>query len=600
MIEGFVDEPLSRYRDEFRERFSELVSEKFEELRVSSGVDENANRILVHNIRTLQSQRENASKRHALWQYFGILLLVGIIAGIGLLIHDYLQWSGPNYDEIGAFFRQRFTSFTKGSVSALTAAGCGLLLIFVVVPHSKRLSKKIARLDEQISVRLDEAWNQMSPLNDLYTWEMMTDLIEKTVPGISFDPYFTTRRLIELKQNFQWDDEYNEDESVLFSHSGEINGNPFVFGDLKEMHWENKVYTGTRIIHWTERVTDSNGRSKLVSRSETLVARVEKPVPVYGHDKFLLYGNHAAPNLTFSREPSELSGAGDGFFANMKKRSKLKDLKALARNLDDDLDFTMMSNEEFELLFHAINRDHEVEFRLLFTPLAQQQMVNLLKDQEVGFGDDFMFVKSGCMNLLRARHLNGLDFSNDPSRFHHYSMEDARTYFQETLEGFFKSIYFALAPFLTIPLYQQIKSDEHPYEEHFGEKASFWEHEALANHYGVEHFKHPDCITDCILKAEVGADLPDGSSVVLITAHGFRGEERIDYPVVYGGDGKFHEVPVRWIKYFPVQQTSEICVTELPEETQEEVDRVQGILNNWNDQYSNLTYRRSLYACLRR
>lgn len=46
MIED-VYEPLKKYRDSFREKFSELTAQKFRELLEKSGVDFEANRKLV-------------------------------------------------------------------------------------------------------------------------------------------------------------------------------------------------------------------------------------------------------------------------------------------------------------------------------------------------------------------------------------------------------------------------------------------------------------------------------------------------------------------------------------------------------------------------
>lgn len=46
---------------------------------------------------------------------------------------------------------------------------------------------------------------------------------------------------------------------------------------------------------------------------------------------------------------------------------------------------TLLANDEFEVLFRALNRNNEVQFRLLFTPLAQQNMIDLLLDKTEGF-----------------------------------------------------------------------------------------------------------------------------------------------------------------------------------------------------------------------
>lgn len=48
----------------------------------------------------------------------------------------------------------------------------------------------------------------------------------------------------------------------------------------------------------------------------------------------------------------------------------------------------------------------EVEFRLLFTPVAQTQMLNLMKDTKVGYGDVFTFIKQRKVNVLMSEHLS--------------------------------------------------------------------------------------------------------------------------------------------------------------------------------------------------
>ena len=64
-----------------------------------------------------------------------------------------------------------------------------------------------------------------------------------------------------------------------------------------------------------------------------------------------------------------------------------------------------MGNSEFEVLFGATNRNNEVQFRLLFTPLAQKQLLGLMKDKEIAFGDDFNFIKRNKINIIIPDHL---------------------------------------------------------------------------------------------------------------------------------------------------------------------------------------------------
>ncbi|MBO5959499.1 MAG: hypothetical protein J6Q65_05205, partial [Lentisphaeria bacterium] len=379
MIREDIYEPLSRYRDEFREKFDRLAIEKFEKLLAESGVDEKKNRRLIREILRLKAEKDAAASRHRFYVFLNTLFIALIIVSVIALFLELSQ---------------------NWLLAAILTASFSAVLFFVwSLPESRSAAAYMEKMEKLIRQKTGEAWEQLRPLNRLYHWRITAELIEATVPRIQFDPYFTLKRLTDLKESFGWDDEYNSDKSVCFSHSGVINDNPFVLGSLKKFDWQKKTYEGYLEIHWTTVERDANGNRRTVHHSQTLYATVEKPIPVYSNEKLLIYGNDAAPELTFSRKPSKHSAAGDGFFASMSKKRELNRLKKLARNLVDDSDYTMMSNQEFELLFHSTDRSDEVQFRLLFTPLAQQQMVRLLKNQEVGFGDDFYFQKLEKINV---------------------------------------------------------------------------------------------------------------------------------------------------------------------------------------------------------
>ena len=382
------------------------------------------------------------------------------------------------------------------------------------------------------------------------------------MPRLEFDPYFTAKRLESLRGQFGWDDSFNDGKSIIFAQSGVINGNPFVFGQYLDMEWGTKTYRGSREISWTEWEEDFDGKRRLVRKHETLYAQVIKPIPVYSERKLLVYGNDAAPNLSFSREPSGFSGSGGGLFDKMRQKWRLGRLKAYSRNLTDDSDFTLMSNHEFETWFHAKDRDNEVEFRLLFTPIAQMQMLKLMKDDSVGYGDDFAFSKQGKVNILVSRHLDEACIDTDPGQFRHWDYDEARRFFQAFNEDYFRVAYFSLAPLLAIPLYQQTRTHDEIWKGVVGrDESSFWEHESLANYHGEGKFRHPACITRSILKTNL-LRREDGESEVEVTAYGYRGEERVDYEEVYGGDGNYHDVPVEWTEYLPVQRSSCMCLRE--------------------------------------
>lgn len=540
MIED-VYEPLARYRDEFREKFAKLAAEKFRSLVEQSGVDAQANVALVTEIKRLEKSAEGAKSRMSLWMTLIVLAVVAIAGG---LLAAY------------AFYNGYLDNGKTGTAVSLAVAGVAAMLLFTVFIRKWRAARdeheEIAR---KIAQKKDEAWRQMAPLNALYDWDITPKLIEATVPRLAFDPFFTEGRLSELRHRFGWNDEFNEGKSMLFSQSGTINGNPFVFGEYREQTWGMKTYHGSLHIEWTEWDEDEEGRPRRIHRSETLTASVDKPIPEYGSDKFLAYGNDAAPDLSFSRHPAGLSELGDGFFDRMRKSRAMKKLEKFSRNLDDESQYTMMGNKEFETLFNTRNRNHEVQFRLLFTALAQTQLLALMKDRKVGYGDDFSFIKSQRINVILAKHLSEFPIDTDPSRFYDYDIRRAETTFRSFNESYFKSAYFALAPLLCVPLYQQTRTPEEIWKDVGITPSSFWEHEAIVNWYGADHFKAPDCITESILKTEVVGE-HDGSREVAVTASGFRGEDRVDYVSVHGGDGNWHEVPVEWTQYLPVSRTS--------------------------------------------
>ena len=542
MIED-VYEPLARYRDEFRQKFSTLTREKFKELTQKSNVDVRANRALVSEIKNLQRQADSASSKKT---GYGWLMAFGFIGAAVTLVVSIVSCDSETAARVWWF-----VGIVVGVI-----LGCGM------IPLYNAAAELLASLQSKIASKKTIAWKQMEPLNRLYTWDIPVKLIEATVPKLAFDPYFTADRLAALRSQFGWDDSFNDGKSIIFAQSGVINGNPFVFGHYLDMEWGEKTYEGTKEISWTEWVEGMDGKRRRVRRHETLHAYVTKPIPVYKEQKILVYGNDAAPNLSFSRQPSGLTGKDGELWSSIRKKWRLSRLKAYSRNLDDDSNFTLMNNHEFETWFHAKDRDNEVEFRLLFTPVAQTQMLNLMKDTKVGYGDDFTFVKLKKINVLFSKHLAEASIDTDPSLFYNWDYDAAAAFFSSFNERYFKDAYFSLAPLLCIPLYQQMRTQEDIWKGILdGRRSSFWEHESVANYYGEDKFAHPSCITRSLLKTEV-AQQGNGESTISVTAYGYRGEERIDYEEVYGGDGKWHEVAVPWTEYLPVQKTSNMYLCE--------------------------------------
>lgn len=536
-------EPVHLYRTEFKLAHARHVSECFEELVRRSGVDEQANARTVAELRTIEAGIEQGTSSGQWWGFLRGAVVVGAIACGAMSIRHFFYVGGA----------------LLGSCYALGVVAGLAYVLRSLNPRIRAIRDRVKALKEQRTQKLDEAWKQMAPLNRLYHWGMFAELVRRTVPRIHIDPYFSNGRLNELRESFGWADQVNHGSSVVFAHSGELNGNPLVIGKTL-CHWMGtKTYTGSLTIRWTEYVTDSNGRTRAKTRTQTLHASVEKPHPEYADRPFVIYGNEAAPDLSFSRKPSELSALGDGLIDSFRKSWAVKGLERKSRDMSSD--FTMMSNREFESLFCATDRDHEVQFRLLFTALAQQEMVKLLKDKSDGYGDTFLFTKAGMINVVEPSHMAGADISSAPEKFHAYELAAARRYFNEYQNELFRQVFFGLAPLLTVPLYQQHRSHADIYRDASSRKSCFWEHESIANYFGESRFKHPQCVTRSILKTESSVG-PDGLQVVRVAAFGYRGERRVDHVRKFGGDGRYHDVPVEWVEYFDVQRDSEMVLQD--------------------------------------
>lgn len=305
-----VYEPLALYRDRFKAEHAERTAEFFENLVESSGVDETANTSTVHAIRTLAKQLVTVSSTRSKWKQLRTVVVILIIAAFLGIVLFILPLISPDAD-------------LPVQVDDLWAAVCFAIAASGIAITTTKLNPIIRALDENLKslkarhdAKLKEAWQQLAPLNRLYDWGMIAEIIQKTVPRLALDPYFSHARLHELHRSFDWKDTFNRDKSVLFAQSGEINGNPFVIAETLDFGMVTKTYHGFLPISWQvrETYTDSQGRSqtRMVTRNQTLQASVNKPAPNYTRDKFVIYGNEAAPNLTFSRSPSALSADNDG------------------------------------------------------------------------------------------------------------------------------------------------------------------------------------------------------------------------------------------------------------------------------------------------
>ena len=555
-------EPFSFYKLKLKDAFHKNAEEYFDKLTQRANTDIETNRVESKKYESecsvINGLEKNVSSKKSLrgLSIFGI-----VISAIALVTIIVLTFVKPGLLHL--------------AVSIAVPIGCaGIItgLIFAIININKIIKGLNEELDKhrEIAAKHKKICDEtMASLNALFESNMAAHLMSKTTPVVDLDRDFDPAKYSYLHERYGYNTSNDPDISTLFAQSGHILGNPFVIEKNYHQSMRDHTYTGSITITWTERVSDGKGGYTTVFRSEVLTASVTKPEPAYHISTRLIYGNMAAPNLSFSRSPT-----GHGHDDEKQLERYVADFdKKLDKKVEQDLkegkaSFTRLHNETFEALFNALNRDNETEFRLLFTPLAQKNMIALIQNKEgVGYGDDFSFSKRKTLNYITASHLsssNNLDRGADTLR--HYSYDRCRENFIRYCDQYCREIYFALAPLISIPLYQQHKTLDYIYNGGFGHNVTQAEAEAAANCHSWNLFKHPATRSlGVILKSRfVGKN--DTVDDCIITAHSFSGTDRVTYVSKYGGDGRWHDVPVRWIEYNPISKETPFSIGRAKED----------------------------------
>ena len=430
------------------------------------------------------------------------------------------------------------------------------LLIFVYKPRRKELDTKIKAQEELVQKLKSEAYAQMATLNGLFESSIPSKIMETTTPLIDMDRIFDVKKYEVLHEKYGLWDNADEKSSTLDLQSGTILGNPFVVFKDKVQSSVMQRYEGTLMISYWR----GTGKDRILVH-ETLRAYVNKPKPVYSTETYLVYGNEAANHLRFSRMPSCINSLDEkGIEKYVHKHEK--DLTKLSEKAQKKGgNYTPLGNSEFELFFGGLDRDNEVEYRLLFTPLAQKSMLQVLKSK-VGYGDDFKFIKDRGLNVITSVHSQGTTLFVDVETFKGFDYEKIEQYFIEYNDNYFKALFFDFAPLLSIPLYQQIKAHEYIYRDNVGSNFTCFEHEVLANKYNINQFLPKNAKTDVILKTVIGKK-NSNTDTVKVTSHSFDAINRTEMVPVFGGDGRSHLVPVHWVEYVPVTGEGEFSVGDL-------------------------------------
>ena len=506
-MNAVIYNPLEDYDTRYRNAHSEKANQFLEKLVQQSGVDIEQNRKTVKQYQEYQKNLSKLRKKRNWLRFLRVLMCLTIV-----LIP---------------------------------------LVIWKVTPKIRALKAQIEEADQRSEELLAEANRQMQPLNNLFTDRDALQIIESTIPLISFDKSFSVQQEADMKINYDFCEYDADEQSTVDVLAGKYNENPFLFENKVIHRMGEETYHGYKTIRWTETYRDSNGKLATRTRTQTLHATVTKPKPFYRTQIVLNYCSQGGPELSFSRDASHLEQKSEKEIERFVKRGEKKLKKKTDQAISRGDDFMSMSNSDFEVLFDALDRTNEVQFRTLFTPLAQTNMVDLILSK-VGYGDDFNFIKTKRTNRIISKHSQGRAINLLPANYVSYSYDMIKENFVGKNMEFFKAVYFDFAPLLAIPMYQERPAHSlKPIPDH-SQQYSLKECEALANAVDYQYIVHPNTKTQAILKSSfVGTK--DHVDETCIKAYSYDIEKRVDIISVHGDDGHFHSVPVEWDEYLPLE-----------------------------------------------
>ena len=542
-----MTEPLKAYDYFLKDAVHEAAEAYYDGLVLKNNVDAETNRETIRELAKYRKKIAEVDKKlngqKGLRAFVIVLMILMFVAALILIIAGIVNAS-------------------KAWWLILIGVGCigiGVAFIFLMKYLKKRINEiqtKRDKLQERADELVAEARAQMEPLNNDFDWNAPAKIFDDAFDLVKFDQFFDQSKFYYLRNKYGFKDN-EENISSLFVQSGSILGYPFIVERNRVREIRDHTYTGQLVIHWTTVVGSGKDR-RVVHHTQTLTATLVKPRPEYFTETWLVYGNEAAPRLSFSRKPCPASSYDE------------KRLKKYVENFEKDLDkktknqaysakpFTMMGNSEFEALFGAIDRDNDVEFRLLFTPLAQKNMINLLKNSP--YGDDFQMIKNKQLNYVKTNHMQTADIDGDPNKFRNYDHDAGRKYFVDYCDKYFKAFYFDLLPLMSIPLYQQHQSFENIFKGTVDPNLTSFETEVMANHFDQSLFKNKESDTEAILKRQFVKRNGEQGDIVNIVAHSYKAIPHTDFVTKMGGDGLPHQVPVTWYEYIPLVQTTPFAV----------------------------------------
>lgn len=595
---SYVGDPVLEFKDIYRSKHNEVVNNYYDKITSDLGIDAQENKTKTKKYYSLVDEVKQLDKKARTVK--GGMVTMIVIGAMFFVVALFMIWfvvdvikndvTGNKKSEMMVFY------FLIPMFSII-----GTVFISIALTIVKRKFKAIVTTKHSAdSIATDirnECYKDLEKLNDFLannTFGIREKLIEESFPNIKFNKLLTTKSLSSIIANYGLHVHSDPETSTVAIKHGSFWGYPFIILSNIVHSWGSRTYVGTLTITWTETKYGINGKPRTVTRTQVLRAEINKPAPFWNKNTKLYFANPVCDKLSFSRRPGSIEKLSEKEFEKRIKKFESGAAKLEKEMSKNNPEFTIGNNAKFEMSFNALDRNDEVQFRELFSPDAQVQMVKLLRDNSIGFGDSFSFSKREKINIISGSFLNQDILEAGTSLLLGFDYEKMRNVFVEQNARYFKGLFFAFAPLMTIPLYQEQPTqpiDNTTTKNVYNSYAPYMQQEVILNRL-VDKFKHPESETHSILKTEL-IESNMNFDVLGVNVFSYKKVPRIKYVPMLGRDGNIHEVPVKWIEYIRVKKSStttirwatdeeeakktyekkdENILTELKEELFDEVD----------------------------
>lgn len=400
-----------------------------------------------------------------------------------------------------------------------------ILIIFLVFPYfllNNAQKKKQALLDEKdkeltkVKAELDKQLSAIHPLiNNEFAYR---EIIEPIWKDIKFNSFLSSQESINWNGHLETILGKNAHATKLVS--GQLFEHPFIIFNKKEQLWGTHTYTGSVPVTYTAR--DSNGN--MVTRTTVVTASETLPEPYWTVDTKLAYRTDVATELTFTNEVSKHEAKKAG------KKTQ-----------------SPMDNPQFDKLFPSIRND-EQKFRTVFSVLAQEGFVKLLKERF------FQLNKNGDVTVVSLPDNHDILLENNIDSEFDYDVSKWQESFAAAVRKFVYTVGTYSLPICNIPLYQNIKYKW----PHGSAKLSILQSMSNAELCCASYPNVKSLFETDVIFHPIGSTTSKVNGITLtqtnIKCDYFHPHHETIYKTAMGPDGAV-TVPIHIIRYFPKSKT---------------------------------------------